>query len=44
MADGTLLRTGMGQLEGAKCWQLFKNGYGPGLRWTLQSEQFRNRR
>lgn len=31
MADGTLLRTGMGQLEGAKCWQLFKNGYGPGF-------------
>ena len=27
MADGTILRTGMGQLEQAKCWQLFKNGY-----------------
>lgn len=31
MADGSILRTGMGQLEGAKCWQLFKNGYGPGF-------------
>ena len=31
MADGSILRTGMGQLEQAKCWQLFKNGYGPGF-------------
>jgi FAD/FMN-containing dehydrogenase len=31
MADGSLLRTGMGQLDQAKCWQLFKNGFGPGF-------------
>jgi 4-cresol dehydrogenase (hydroxylating) flavoprotein subunit len=31
MADGSILRTGMGQLDQAKCWQLFKNGYGPGF-------------
>lgn len=29
LADGTLLRTGMGALPGSNTWQLFKYGYGP---------------
>ncbi len=29
LADGTLLRTGMGAVPGAKTWQLHKGGFGP---------------
>ncbi|WP_298283541.1 FAD-binding oxidoreductase [Novosphingobium sp.] len=29
LADGTLLRTGMGGVQGTKAWQAFKYGYGP---------------
>ena len=29
LADGTLVRTGMGAMPGSKAWQLFKYGYGP---------------
>ncbi|CAI4217652.1 unnamed protein product [Parascedosporium putredinis] len=29
LADGTLVRTGMGALDGSKCWPLFRGGYGP---------------
>lgn len=31
LADGTVLRTGMGGVEGSKAWQCFKWGYGPYL-------------
>lgn len=30
LADGMVLRTGMGAVPGARTWQLFKNGFGPG--------------
>lgn len=29
LADGTLVRTGMGALEDSVCWPLFRGGYGP---------------
>jgi 4-cresol dehydrogenase (hydroxylating) len=31
LADGDVLRTGMGALPGAQTWQQFKHGYGPGV-------------
>ena len=31
LADGQVLRTGMGGIEGSKSWQVFKWGYGPYL-------------
>jgi len=40
LADGTIFRTGMGQLEQAKCWQLFKNGYGPGFDGLFNQSNF----
>jgi hypothetical protein len=40
LADGTILRTGMGQIEGAKTWQLFKNGYGPGFDGLFNQSNF----
>jgi len=40
MADGTILRTGMGQLEGGKTWNLFKNGYGPGFDGLFNQSNF----
>lgn len=30
LADGSMLRTGMGALENGETWPLFKNGFGPG--------------
>ena len=30
LADGDLIRTGMGALSGSPAWQLYRNGYGPG--------------
>ena len=29
LADGTIVRTGMGALEDSVCWPLFRGGYGP---------------
>lgn len=29
LADGTLVRTGMGALDNSPCWPLFRGGYGP---------------
>lgn len=29
LADGTVVRTGMGALENSVCWPLFRGGYGP---------------
>ena len=31
LADGEVVRTGMGAMPGASTWQMFKGGYGPGL-------------
>ena len=31
LADGRVLRTGMGALAGSRAWQLYKGGYGPSL-------------
>jgi 4-cresol dehydrogenase (hydroxylating) len=31
LADGSLVRTGMGAMEGNTAWQLYKGGYGPSL-------------
>ena len=30
LADGDLVRTGMGAMGGSKTWNLYRNGYGPG--------------
>ena len=29
LADGNVIRTGMGAIEGGRCWQLFHGAYGP---------------
>ncbi|KAK2736472.1 hypothetical protein FQN55_001649 [Onygenales sp. PD_40] len=29
LADGSIVRTGMGGLDNSKCWPLFRGGYGP---------------
>lgn len=29
LADGSVVRTGMGSLQDSKCWPLFRGGYGP---------------
>ena len=29
LADGDLIRTGMGAMRDPKCWPLYKGGYGP---------------
>ncbi|PGH15931.1 hypothetical protein AJ79_02098 [Helicocarpus griseus UAMH5409] len=29
LADGSIVRTGMGALDNSKCWPLFRGGYGP---------------
>lgn len=31
LPDGSLLRTGMGAMEGSKAWQVYKRGFGPSL-------------
>jgi 4-cresol dehydrogenase (hydroxylating) flavoprotein subunit len=40
LANGELLRTGMGALEGSSSWQLFKPGYGPALDALFMQSNF----
>jgi 4-cresol dehydrogenase (hydroxylating) flavoprotein subunit len=37
LADGDLVRTGMGAMAGSKTWNLYRNGYGPG--WDTMFQQ-----
>ena len=40
LADGSLLRTGMGALPGAKTWQQFKTGFGPWIDGIFSQSNF----
>jgi len=40
LADGTLLRTGMGALPGAKTWQQYKSGFGPWIDGMFSQSNF----
>lgn len=40
LADGRVVRTGMGAIEGSKCWPLFRGGYGPTYDSMFQQSNF----
>ena len=40
LADGELLRTGMGALPGAKTWQQYKSGFGPWVDGIFSQSNF----
>lgn len=40
LADGDVLRTGMGAMPGAKTWQLYKSGYGPWVDGMFSQSNF----
>ena len=40
LADGALMRTGMGALEGSKTWQLYRHGYGPSADGLFMQSNF----
>jgi 4-cresol dehydrogenase (hydroxylating) len=40
LADGTVVRTGMGALPGNNTWQLFKYGFGPWVDWSFSQGNF----
>lgn len=40
LADGDVIRTGMGALPGAKTWQSFKGGYGPSVDGLFMQSNF----
>ena len=40
LADGTVMRTGMGALPGAKTWQQYKFGYGPWIDGMFSQSNF----
>ncbi|KAF9886736.1 hypothetical protein FE257_011113 [Aspergillus nanangensis] len=40
LADGTLVRTGMGALDGSACWPLFRGGYGPSYEGMFSQSNF----
>ncbi|WP_028627141.1 FAD-binding oxidoreductase [Metapseudomonas resinovorans] len=40
LADGTLMRTGMGAMPGAKTWQMYKSGFGPWVDGIFSQSNF----
>lgn len=40
LADGSLLRTGMGAMPGSKTWQMYKSGYGPWIDGIFSQSNF----
>ena len=40
LANGELLRTGMGAMSGAKTWQLYRNGFGPAADGLFMQSNF----
>ena len=40
LADGTLMRTGMGAMPGAKTWQMYKSGFGPWIDGIFSQSNF----
>ena len=40
MADGRLVRTGMGAKDGSSAWHLYKGGFGPSLEGLMQQSNF----
>ncbi|MEN5107292.1 FAD-binding oxidoreductase [Pseudomonas sp. TWI672] len=40
LADGTLMRTGMGAMPGAKTWQTYKSGFGPWIDGIFSQSNF----
>lgn len=40
LADGDLVRTGMGAMTGSKTWNLYRNGFGPGWDTMFQQSNF----
>ncbi|CAK7210032.1 hypothetical protein SBRCBS47491_000633 [Sporothrix bragantina] len=40
LADGTLVRTGMGAVDGSPCWPLFRGGFGPSYEGMFSQSNF----